>query len=142
MRYLALLLLAPWLLILGWAYFAFPKSLPRTAGRRLFDLVALLLAVVSTVIAARLAFEAVHVPEVAHFGRASGGILQQVLPALYGYGACVAVLLSALLLRQWIWGRRRSADLAFRLPRDFASSSSLPRHGMAFHVEQSCAGTA
>ena len=49
LRYLALLLLAPWLLILGWAYFTYPKSLPRTAVRRVFDWVALLLAVIVAV---------------------------------------------------------------------------------------------
>ena len=35
LRYLALLLLAPWLLVLAWAYFAYPKSLPRTAVGKL-----------------------------------------------------------------------------------------------------------
>ncbi|WP_017460573.1 hypothetical protein [Dyella ginsengisoli] len=107
MRYLALLLLAPWLAVLGWAYFAYPKSLPRTVGRRAFDLTALLAAAVATVGAAVLGYEAVELPHVDQFGRASGAIWQQVLPALYGYGACVAVLLLALGLRWLVWGRRR-----------------------------------
>jgi len=106
MRYLAILLLAPWLLILGWAYWAFPKSLPRTKARRLFDLAALLLAAVTAVQSAVLGFEAATVPAVGQFGPSSGAIWQQVLPALYGYGACVAVLLVAMLLRQWVWHRR------------------------------------
>jgi hypothetical protein len=46
-------------------------------------------------------------PAIDDFGRASGGIWQQVLPALYGYGAFTAVLLLAMLLRYVIWGRRR-----------------------------------
>lgn len=107
MRYLALLLLAPWLIVLGWAYFAYPKSLPRTLGRRLFDLLALALAAIAAVCAAVLGYEAVEIPGVGEFGRASGAIWQQVLPALYGYGACVSVLALALLLRWYGWGRRR-----------------------------------
>ena len=107
MRYLALLLLAPWLLILAWAYSASPKSLPRTVGRRFFDAAVLLLAVVATVAAAVLGYEAVQLPPVAQFGRSSGAIWQQVLPALYGYGACVAVLLAGLIVRQQVWGRAR-----------------------------------
>ena len=107
MRYLALLLLAPWLLVLGWAYFAYPKNLPRTVGRRVFDVVALSAAAVATVAAAVVGYEAVRLPRVDQFGRASGAIWQQVLPALYGYGACVAILLLALTLRWLVWGRRR-----------------------------------
>lgn len=107
MRYLALLLLAPWLAILGWAYFAYPKSLPRTVGRRGFDVAVLLLAAVATVGAALLGYETVQLPPVAQFGRSSGAIWQQVLPALYGYGACVAVLLVGLGVRQQLWGRTR-----------------------------------
>lgn len=106
MRYLALLLLAPWLVVLGWAYFAYPKSLPRTLGRRAFDVAALIAATVATVAAALRGYEAVEPPRVDGFGRASGAIWQQVLPALYGYGACVAVLLLALGLRWLAWGRR------------------------------------
>jgi hypothetical protein len=107
MRYLALLLLAPWLVVLGWAYFAYPKSLPRTVGRRVFDGFALLAAAAATVISAVLGYEAVAVPQVGQFGRSSGAIWQQVLPALYGYGACVAVLLVALVVRSRLWGRRQ-----------------------------------
>ncbi len=107
MRHLALLLLAPWLAVLGWAFFAYPKSLPRTAARRAFDVAALLVAAAATMGAAALGYEAVELPRVDQFGRASGAIWQQVLPALYGYGACVGVLLLALVLRWLTWGRRR-----------------------------------
>lgn len=106
MRYLAILLLAPWLLILCWAYWAYPKSLPRGAGRRIFDFVALLLAVIAAVQCALLGFDMVELPVAGQFGRASGGIWQQVLPALYGYGAFAAVLMLAMLLRHACWGRR------------------------------------
>jgi hypothetical protein len=107
MRFLSLLLLAPWLIILGWAYFAYPKSLPRTLARRLFDVVALLLTVGAAIAAAVLGFDAVRLPAVGELGRGSGGIWQQVLPALYGYGAFAIVLLLAMLLRHVVWGRRR-----------------------------------
>lgn len=106
MRYLAILLLAPWLLILGWAYLMFPRDLARTAARRVFDGAALLLAVVATAAAVTAGFEAVPLPETASFGRASGAIWKQVLPALCGYGAWVAMLLLALIVRQRVWSPR------------------------------------
>lgn len=106
MRYLALLLLAPWLLILGWAYWAYPKSLPRRPGRRLLDGVALLLAAIAAVQSALFAFDRTTVPAPDAYGHASGAIWQQVLPALCGYGAFAGVLLLALLLRYLIGARR------------------------------------
>lgn len=107
MRYLALLLLAPWLLILGWAYASYPKSLPRTPARRLFDALALLLAFAAAVYAGLLGFDAVQLPMPDEAGRrASGAIWQQVLPALCGYGAFAAVLVLALPLRARLWRRR------------------------------------
>lgn len=107
MRYLAILLLAPWLLILCWAYWAYPKSLPRTSARRVLDVAALLLALIAAAQCAVIGFDAAELPVVDGFGRASGAIWQQVLPALYGYGAFTAVLVLAMLLRHVIWGRRR-----------------------------------
>ncbi|UJJ59624.1 hypothetical protein [Rhodanobacter denitrificans] len=107
MRYLAILLLAPLLLILCWGYWAYPKSLPRTSGRRLFDVAALLLALITAVQCAMLGFDTVELPTIDGFGRASGAIWQQVLPALYGYGAFAAVIVLAMLLRHAWWGRRR-----------------------------------
>lgn len=103
LRYLALLLLAPWLLVLGWAYFTYPRSLPRTAARRAFDWLALLLATTAAVLSAGWGFEAAPPPQIDAFGRASGAIWQQVLPALLGYGACVGVLVLAMLLRYLLW---------------------------------------
>jgi len=106
MRHLAILLLAPLLLILAWAYFAYPKSLPRTLARRLFDTVALLLAALAVAAGVTWGFEGAHMPGTSPFGRYTGGIWQQVLPALYGYGACVGVLALAMGLRHLIWRRR------------------------------------
>lgn len=92
MRYLALMLLAPVLLILAWLYWRYPESLPRTWPRRLFDVAVLLLAVAFGVSMVALGFKAVPAAELNEFGRASGGVWKQVLPALYGYGAFTAVL--------------------------------------------------
>ena len=103
LRYLALLLLAPWLLILGWAYFSYPKSLPRTFARRVFDWLALLLAAIAAAWFAHYGYQVAPPVQVDAFGRASGAIWQQVLPALLGYGACVAVLLIAMVLRFLLW---------------------------------------
>jgi hypothetical protein len=107
MRYLAILLLAPWLLILCWAYWAYPKNLPLSSTRRIFDVVALIVAALVTVQSAAIGFDQVTLPKVNALGRASGAIWQQVLPALYGYGAFTAALVLALLLRHLIWGRAR-----------------------------------
>lgn len=106
MRYLAILLLAPWLLILCWGYWTYPKSLLRNLTRRVFDSLVLLLAVLVTLRSAAFGFDRVEPPVADGFGRASGAIWQQVAPALYGYGAFTAVLLLAMLLRYVIWRPR------------------------------------
>jgi len=103
MRYLAILLLAPWLLILGWAYWAYPKSLPRTRARRGFDVAALLLAALAAIQCSNAAYDTAAVPTVGQYGPSSGAIWQQVLPALYGYGACVVVLVLAMIVRYLVW---------------------------------------
>ncbi|HEV7123785.1 MAG TPA: hypothetical protein VGN24_10260 [Rhodanobacter sp.] len=110
MRYLSLLLLAPWLLVLCWIYWAYPRDLPAGAGRRSFDVLALLLTGTATALAALAGFDTATLPQVEDLGRPSGSIWQQVLPALYGYGAFTVVLLPALWLRQRCWGRRTLAD--------------------------------
>jgi hypothetical protein len=111
MRYLALLLLAPWLLILGGVYWYLPRRLPRTPARRLFDAVVLSVAMLVTGAAALHGFDAVRAPATGAFGRSSGAIWQQVLPALYGYGAWVGVLLLGALLRHALWRRRASTQV-------------------------------
>ena len=106
MRYLALTLLAPWLIVLGWAYWHYPKTLPRTVARRAFDALMLVASVVFSIQAALWAYDAVELPAADQFGPKSGAIWQQVVPALYGYGAFVAVLVIALIARHLIWKRR------------------------------------
>jgi hypothetical protein len=107
MRFLAILLLAPWLLVLGGLYWAYPKNLARTPSRRAFDVVALALVAFVTVEFAMLGFDHATLPGENELGHMSGAIWQQVLPALYGYGAFTAALVLALLLRHLIWGRAR-----------------------------------
>jgi hypothetical protein len=106
-RFLSILLLAPWLLVLCWLYWIWPRSLPRTAGRRTFDLLVLLLAGLATAWAALAGFDSAVLPEPGEFGKVSGSIWQQVLPALWGYGAFTAVIVPAALLRQLFWGSTR-----------------------------------
>jgi hypothetical protein len=109
MRYLSLMLLAPWLLVLAWAYWAYPKSLPRTALRRLFDMIALAAAFAASAWSALLAFDSVAVKQVGAFGPESGSIWKQVIPALVAYGLFAAVLALALAARRLLWRRRRPA---------------------------------
>jgi len=103
MRFLAILLLAPWLLVLAWAYWAYPKSLPRPAARRVFDAMAIVLAAVVAVALSLMAFDAVQVRQVGVFGPESGSIWKQVMPALYGYFSFMAVLALALWFRWMLW---------------------------------------
>jgi len=98
---LALLLLAPWLVILAWAYWAFPKSLPRTRGRRRFDAAVLLLASLIAIGLAHYGYTStVHLK---HQG--SIGVWQMTAPVLYAYGGFSLVLFLGLWLRHARWGR-------------------------------------
>lgn len=109
MRYLSLLLMGPWLLILAWAYWVYPKSLPRVWTRRLFDTAALILAAWATVWLAVWSYESFEGVRMDELGVYSGGIWQQVAPVLYAYGGFAAVLVPAALLRHVVWrkvGRR------------------------------------
>ncbi len=105
MRFLSLLLLAPWLLVLGWAYWSYPKSLLRPPSRRWFDALVLLLAAAAAAWLARFGYDGYVAAPVDALGRPSGGIWQHVAPALYAYAGFVALLLAALGLRHWLWRR-------------------------------------
>ena len=107
MRFLAVLLLLPWLLVLGWLYWNYPKSLPKSRARRVFDLAVLLLAASAVIEGAALGFERAPMPSAGSLGVASGGIWQQVLPALLAYGGFSILLFLGLWLRQMCWGGRR-----------------------------------
>lgn len=105
MRFLSLLLLGPWLLILAWAYWAYPKSLPRPPSRRVFDGVALLLAAVATSALAAYVYDSFARIQVDQLGRHSGAIWRHVAPVIYAYAGFSMVLLLALIGREWIWRR-------------------------------------
>lgn len=106
MRYLAILLLAPWLLVLCWIYWGWPKEMPRTRYRRAFDVLVLAVCITAMVECALLGFDTAAMPAPLEFGRASGGIWKLVAPALYAYGAFAAVLLPAAWIRHLCWGRQ------------------------------------
>jgi len=92
MAWLSLLLFLPWFLLLGSLYWLFPRQ-PRSARRRLFDGAALALALLLSILAMLWGH---------HIGLVqpgAGPIWPQVLAVLYAYGAFLAVLVLALLLR-------------------------------------------
>lgn len=93
--------------VLAWGYWNYPKSLPNSRARRLFDLAVLLLAASAVIEGAVLGFERAPLPTAGSLGLPSGGIWQQVLPALLAYGGFSVVLALGLWLRQMCWGRRR-----------------------------------
>jgi hypothetical protein len=103
MRYLSLLLLGPWLLVLAWAFWAWSTSFHVTWQRRLYDATVIALALLAAALFALDAYDGVAIQQVGHFGRESGGIWKQVMPALYGYGAFAMILVAAVLLRRAWW---------------------------------------
>ena len=97
MSLLALVLFAPWFAILGWCYWAFPKSHAVTPARRRFDLVALLLAFVLSRIAMHLAYNIEF--------EGTGPLWPQVIATLAGYHAFLIVLVVAFFLRRSRYGQ-------------------------------------
>ncbi len=94
MRYLALILFVPTFAILGWLYWHFPRELPRTVPRRRFDLAAIALAMLLTVLALEGAMST-RFP-------GTGPIWPQVFAVLAVYHVFPLVLAGA----WWVRGRR------------------------------------
>lgn len=94
---LALLLFAPWFLILSGLYWWYPRQ-PRDHARRLYDAAALLLALAAFVATLHWAH--------GHADRQYGAMWPQVLATSAGYGVYLLVLTVAFLLRR-AWLRRR-----------------------------------
>jgi hypothetical protein len=109
MRYLSLLLLGPWLIVLAWAYWATGKTFRLNWQRKAYDMAIVIVALVGAFGSALLAYNDVLVQSVGNFGRESGGIWKQVMPALYGYGAFAAVMVVGIATR--IFVRRRKQHL-------------------------------
>lgn len=107
MNALPLLLVGPTLAVLALLYWLLPRNLPRPAARRAYDVAAI---IVAAIVAWRLVAMGLAAPSPEHvdaIGHYSGAIWPQVLSILYAYVGFLAVLFAALLLRQWLWGRRR-----------------------------------
>ena len=94
---LPLLLFAPWFLILAVLYWIYPRQ-PRDAARRLFDVGALVIALIAFVAALHWAH--------GYADRRYGEMWPQVLATSVGYGVFLAVLVVAIYLRR-VWVRRR-----------------------------------
>lgn len=97
MTWLALVLFTPWFAILAWAYWAFPRDLPKTAARRAFDAVSISVAFIAST-ALLYAFY------VANAGN-GGAIWQQVIASLGAYAGFLALLLFAFIVRARLWPR-------------------------------------
>ncbi|MEZ0470855.1 hypothetical protein [Luteimonas salinilitoris] len=94
---LALILFLPWFLILGVLFWLLPRE-PRTAGRRAFDIAALLLALVAFLLSVHWAHGSAD-PVYGHMWR-------QVLATAIGYGVFLAVMTVAFFLRRrWLCAR-------------------------------------
>ena len=93
---LALILFAPWFLILAALYWLYPRQ-PRNARRRLFDTGALLVALLAFVASLHWAH--------AYAGRQYGKMWPQILATSVGYGVFLAVLVIAIVVRRH-WLRR------------------------------------
>ncbi|HEY2347245.1 MAG TPA: hypothetical protein VGH80_15445 [Xanthomonadaceae bacterium] len=94
MPYLALILFAPWFLILGALYWIYPRQ-PRTPARKAFDAIVLLIAGGGSY-AGMLWGYAVAIPM-------TGAIWKQVLASLVAYGIFLGVLTIAWILRsRWL----------------------------------------
>ena len=89
---LALVLFAPWFLILSVLYWCYPRQ-PRTSARRRFDGMALLLAYAGCIAALYWSM--------GFADRSYGALWPQILATSVGYGVFLAVLVTA-----W-YGRRR-----------------------------------
>ncbi|MFC3813395.1 hypothetical protein [Lysobacter sp. GCM10012299] len=94
---LALILFLPWFAILGALFWMFPRQ-PRHAARKLFDTVALLLAVTAFLLSIYWSHD--------HADPAFGRMWQQILATALGYGVFLAVLTAAFVVRR-LWLRRK-----------------------------------
>ena len=99
MPYLALILFLPWFVLMGALFWLFPRQ-PRDAARKRFDVVALAVALVLSFGGMQWGY-ALGLADVG-----TGAIWKQVLATLVAYGAFLAVMFIAVLLRSG-WLQRR-----------------------------------
>jgi hypothetical protein len=93
---LALVLFAPWFLILSALYWLYPRQ-PRTPARARFDAAALLFSFAACLLSLHWSF--------GWADRSHGPLWPQVLATSIGYGVFLAVLTGALLLRRRVLAR-------------------------------------
>lgn len=94
---LGLILFLPWFAVLGALFWIYPRR-PRTAARRAFDAAALLLALLAFLLGVHWAN--------ASADPAYGRMWRQILATAVGYGAFLAVMAAAFVLRR-TWLRPR-----------------------------------
>ena len=95
---LALLLFAPWFLILSVLFWVYPRQ-PRTMKRRLYDLAALVLALVAFIATMRWAH--------GYADRQYGQMWPQILATSVGYGVYLLVLTVAVFVRRALFRATR-----------------------------------
>lgn len=100
MRWLAIILFVPRFAILPWAYWNFPKSLPRTSSRRTFDLVVIVVTLLAS-LAAML---------ISHYlsDGIAASIWKQVAASTGIYIAFLGALLIAVLVRRRLFAGNAS----------------------------------
>lgn len=108
MRYLSLLLLGPWLVLLAWIYWAAFKRSRVTWLYAAYDITVVTVALAAAYGLALLAYDDVVIQSTGHVERESGGIWKQVMPALYGYGAFAAAMVVGVVLRFAFRARKRT----------------------------------
>ncbi|WP_246069802.1 hypothetical protein [Cognatiluteimonas lumbrici] len=91
---LALVLFAPWFLILSVLFWVYPRQ-PRNAKRRLFDIAALLLSLLAFVATLRWAH--------GYADPRHGGMWPQILATSAGYGVYLLALTIAVLIRRLLF---------------------------------------
>ena len=94
---LALILFAPWFLILSVLFWIYPRQ-PRTAKRRLYDVAALAVALVAFVATLRWAH--------GYADRQYGAMWPQILATSAGYGVYLLALTIAVFIRRAVFRSR------------------------------------
>ena len=94
---LALVLFAPWFVILSVLYWLYPRQ-PRNGARRGFDALALLLAFAGCLLSLHWSF--------GFADRAHGHLWPQILATSVGYGVFLTVLTAAFFLRRRLFAAR------------------------------------
>ena len=99
-RFLALLLIGPWLMVLGWLYWLYARRRAASGVPATFDIGVLIASALATVACTAIGYEAA-------FGH-GGPIWRQAAAALGAYAGFNLVILFGLL---WHWANRGSREM-------------------------------